>query len=272
MKSLIVTADDFGLDPAVNDAVETAHRDGILTAASLMVAAPAAADAVARAKRLPTLAVGLHIALVDAGAMLPASDLPDLVTPDGRFSDAQALAGFSYFFRPAVRRQLEAEIRAQFRAFAATGLALDHVDAHKHMHIHPTVGRMIIEIGTEFGLRALRWPVEPGNPIGNALLSPWTGLLRRRARFAGVAVADRVYGIRASGAVDEAVVLRVIETLPEGVSELYGHPATATTPGLAATMPTYRHADELAALVSPRVRQAVAARGIRLTSYGGMRA
>ena len=268
MKHLIVTADDFGLDAAVNEAVEVAHRSGILTATSLMVAAPAAADAVARARRLPTLAVGLHLALVDAESTLSAANLPDLVTPDGRFSDRQALAGFSYFFRPKVRRQLAAEIRAQFRAFAATGLVLDHVDAHKHMHIHPTVGRMIIEIGVEFGLRALRWPVEPGGGIGDVLLTPWTGLLRRRARRAGLLTPDRVYGIRGSGAMTEERVLAVLADLPDGLSELYGHPATATTPGLAATMPTYRHADELAALVSPVVREAVRAKGIRLTSYG----
>ncbi|MBP2291683.1 hopanoid biosynthesis-associated protein HpnK [Azospirillum rugosum] len=267
MRQLIVTADDFGLDPAVNEAVEQAHRTGILTSASLMVAAPAAAQAVALAKRMPGLGVGLHLALVDAGSTLPAGEIPDLVDARGRFSDRQALAGFSYFFRPSVRRQLAAEIRAQFRAFAATGLPLDHVDAHKHMHLHPTVGRMLVEIGLEFGLKAVRIPDEPGHP---ALLSPWIGLLRRQARRAGLATPDRVHGIRHSGAMTEERVREVVRDLPDGVTELYSHPATSQTPALAALMPTYRPADEFAALASPEIKAMVEREGIRLTTYGAL--
>ena len=84
-KHLIVTADDFGLSSQVNAAVERAHRDGILTAASLMVGAPAAAEAVAVARRNPRLRVGLHLALVEARPALPRSAVPDLVGPDGWF-------------------------------------------------------------------------------------------------------------------------------------------------------------------------------------------
>ena len=74
MKRLIVTADDFGAAREVNEAVESAHRGGVLTAASMMVAAPAAADAVARARRMPALRVGLHVVLVEGRPVLPASD------------------------------------------------------------------------------------------------------------------------------------------------------------------------------------------------------
>jgi len=73
LKQLIVTADDFGVAREVNDAVEVAHRGGVLTAASLMVSAPAAADAVERARRMPSLRVGLHLVLVDGRPVLPAS-------------------------------------------------------------------------------------------------------------------------------------------------------------------------------------------------------
>jgi len=84
-RRLIVCADDFGRDLAVNEAVEIAHRDGILSTASLMVAAPEAADAVQRARRLPGLRVGLHLVLVDGAAVLPPGDIAGLVAPDGRF-------------------------------------------------------------------------------------------------------------------------------------------------------------------------------------------
>ncbi|MGO4502735.1 MULTISPECIES: hopanoid biosynthesis-associated protein HpnK [unclassified Dyella] len=250
---LIVTADDFGLHPAVNHAVERGFREGVLRAASLMVTAPAVADAVARAKRLPGLAVGLHLVLADGLSALPPSQIPELVDARGRFGDDMVRDGFRFFFLPYVRRQLEAEIRAQFEAFAATGLPLDHVNAHKHFHLHPTVLSLILSIGREHGLRAVRWPAEPGS---GPWLKPWLALMRFRLRRAGMQSNDHVFGIRQTGAMDEQALLDVLQRLPRGLSELYLHPATHGE--LTPTMANYRHADELAALLSPRVRRAVA--------------
>jgi len=183
MRRVTFSADDFGLSVAVNEAIERAHRDGILDAASLMVAAPAAADAVRRARALPGLRVGLHLVVIEGPAVLPPADIPDLVDAAGQFPSDQLGLGIRYFFRPGVRRQLAAEIRAQFQAFADTGLTLDHANAHKHMHLHPTVGRMLLDIGREFGLPAIRVPSEPpavmarcGTPVGlgDRVLYAWT--------------------------------------------------------------------------------------------------
>jgi predicted glycoside hydrolase/deacetylase ChbG (UPF0249 family) len=120
-----------------------------------MVGAPAAAEAVELARRLPTLAVGLHLALVDAEPVLPPSAVPDLVDEHGRFRTNMALSGATMFFLPHVRRQMRAEIRAQFEAFRATGLKLDHVTAHKHFHLHPSILSAVIELAKEFGAPAL---------------------------------------------------------------------------------------------------------------------
>jgi hopanoid biosynthesis associated protein HpnK len=250
---LIVTADDFGLHEAVNQAVERGYRDGVLRAASLMVTAPAAKDAVARAQRLPGLAVGLHLVLADGGAALTPSQIPDLVDPLGHFGSNMERDGVRFFFLPKVRRQLAAEIRAQFDAFAATGLSLDHVNAHKHFHLHPTVLSLLLSIGRDYGLRAVRLPAEPGM---GPWLQPWLALMRWRLRRAGVRCNDHVFGIRHTGGMDEDTLLDVVRQLPEGLSELYLHPAThgELTPAMA----DYRHADELAALLSPRVQQAIA--------------
>jgi len=267
MRRLIVTADDFGRDEAINKAVEEAHRNGILSTASLMVGAPAAADAVARARRLPDLKVGLHLVLIDGKA----------VSADWRFDDNQLVAGVRYFFAPGIRRRLAAEIGAQFEAFRATGLALDHVNAHKHMHLHPTVARLIVEIGRDYGLRAVRLPSEPAETLRAAFPAepqrapPWRSAiaaLRRRLRQAGMAMNDHLFGVAWSGAMTEDRLLALLPCLPRGISELYCHPATQTTPGLAAAMPGYRHAEELAALLSPRVHQSIRELGIELTSYG----
>jgi hopanoid biosynthesis associated protein HpnK len=253
-RGLILTADDFGLHPAVNEAVELAHRHGVLDAASLMVGAPAAPDAVARAHRLPGLRVGLHLVLADGAALLPRAAIPDLVDADGRFRAGMARAGCRFFLLPRVRRQLAAEIRAQFAAYAATGLGLDHVNAHKHFHLHPTVLSLMLGIGREFGLRAMRLPREASPPW---LLRPWLALLRRRLRAAGIAHNDHVAGIAASGHMDEPALLAALASLAAGVTEIYLHPALASGAAVAPSMAGYRHADELAALLSPRVRAAL---------------
>ena len=114
MKRLIVTADDFGAAREVNEAVERAHCSGVLRAASLMVGAPAAADAVVRAQRLPSLAVGLHVVLVNGRPVLPPEEVPDLVDTRGQFMSDLTGAGI-VFFRPGIRKQLAAEIRAAVR-------------------------------------------------------------------------------------------------------------------------------------------------------------
>ncbi|MCA3236278.1 MAG: hopanoid biosynthesis-associated protein HpnK [Cupriavidus sp.] len=250
-RMLIVTADDFGLHEDVNEAVERAHCHGILNAASLMISAPSTADAVVRAHRLPGLRVGLHLVLADGWSTLPWESIPDLVDIDGRFGDAMVRDGMRFALYPALRAQLAAEIHAQFEAFARTGLALDHVNAHMHFHLHPTVLGLILRIGRDFGLQAMRLPREAGGPL---LLRPWLALLRRRLERAGIAHNDFVIGLSSSGAMDETAVLAALDRLPHGVVEMYLHPAVSSGARIGASMPGYRHADELAALLSPRVR------------------
>jgi hopanoid biosynthesis associated protein HpnK len=246
-----------------------------------MVTAPAAADAVARAKRLPGLKVGLHLVLIDGVPVMPAAELGNLVTEAGEFDGNQLRASLRFFFVPRMRRRLAAEIRAQFAAFAATGLELDHVNAHKHMHLHPTVARRLVEAGAEYGVRAVRVPAEPADVLRRSfpnerysapLHAPAIGLLRRRLRSCGIASNDHVFGIAWSGGMTEDRLLALLPNLPPGVSEIYAHPARRTTPALAAAMPGYRHADELAALVSPAVKQRIAELGIEIIAYSDLSA
>jgi hopanoid biosynthesis associated protein HpnK len=262
----IITADDFGLHTAVNEAVEAAHRAGALTAASLMVGAPAVQDAAQRARALPGLRVGLHLTLTDGLAVLPRQQIPDLVDADNRFHDNMAGAGLRFFALPRVRAQLAAEIRAQFAAFARLGITLDHLDAHKHFHLHPTVLSLALRIGREFGLRAVRVPAEP-QLTATTLLAPWLALMRARLRRAGMACNDQIFGLAHSGAMDEARLLQILAALPPGVSEIYLHPATLAGAAIAPSMAGYRHADELRALLSPAVRSALANPRLQLGGY-----
>ena len=273
---LIVTADDFGADVAVNEAVERGHRLGVLSAASLMVTGPAAADAVARARAMPGLGVGLHLVLVDGRPALPPAAIPDLVDETGRFRAGMVRAGLGFALRPAVRRQLAEEIEAQFAAFAATGLRLDHVDAHRHFHLHPVIAGLILRIGVRYGLRAARVPlepravlhaVEPATRLAPWPAGPWAQILERRFRAAGVRTPDHVFGLAWSGAMTAERLAGLIRLLPPGVSEIYLHPATHDRfPGHG---PGYRHAGELAALLDGEVAAAVRARGLRPGTWTG---
>ncbi len=269
LPSLITTADDFGLTEGVNEAVQDAAANGILTTASLMVSAPYAADAVACAHKLPSLAVGLHLVVIEGTPTLPPEAIPDLVGPDGRFPSDQLRLGVNYYFRPRIRRQLEAEIRAQFEAFRKTGLKLDHANAHKHMHLHPTVGRLLIRIGREFGLRALRIPVEtpftggPASGFGDAVLRRWNRVLRRQARQAGLLCNDHVIGLGWTGHMTLPRVQAALTQLRPGLTEMYFHPATQRDATLTYLMPGYEHVAEYRALLDVRVSP-----DIRLTTFG----
>ena len=222
-----------------------------------MVSGPAAADAVRRARTLPALGVGLHMVLVEGDATLPGA---------APFGSNQIRLGFDYFFSRRGRRRLAAEIDAQYRAFAATGLRLDHANAHKHMHVHPTVGRLMIETGLAFGLRALRIPAEPpalmracGVPQGPAALAlyRWVALLRRMARRARLVTNDWIVGLAWSGHMTARRLLQAAPLLPPGLGEIYFHPATAKNERYEQLMPDYQPEDELAALLDPAVHAAL---------------
>ncbi len=275
MKGLIVTADDFGAAREVNDAVEGAHRRGILTTASLMVSSPAAADAVARARRMPSLRVGLHVVLVEGRPILPAAAVTRLVDCNGAFRTDMVALGTVISFSKRARRQLAAEITAQFEAFLATGLPLDHCNAHKHFHLHPRVGELIAAIGGRFGLRAARVPleplavlrrIEPRTPWAPAPLTiPFALLLRRRFRAAGLLSADRVFGLRWSGRMTAQRLAGLIRCLPDGLSEIYLHPATGHYAG---AEPGYRYREEFLALMAPDVVDATRDTSLRLGGFG----
>ena len=242
-----------------------------------MVGAPAAGAAIELARQLPRLAVGLHLALVDAEPILPASAVPDLVDGHGRFRANMARTGAAMFLLPHVRRQMLAEIRAQFEAFRATGLRLDHVNAHKHFHLHPSILSAILAMAAEFGVKDVRVPLEPWAILARidgarpgpeaAALDRWARLQRARLKRAGIATADQVSGLAWSGAMTRSRLTGLIAHLPEGVTEIYTHPATS--PRFAGAAPGYRYEEELAALTSPELRRQVVAAGIGRGGFAG---
>jgi chitin disaccharide deacetylase len=265
---LIVNADDFGRSSSINQAVMRAHREGILTTASLMVNEPACAEAVALARQTPRLGVGLHLTLICGHSALPPTAIPGLVDAAGEFTDNPAGAGFRYFFVPSLRDQLHAEIREQFRKFQATGLPLDHVNAHLHMHMHPVVFRLLMRESEALGIQRLRLTFDPfwinmriasGQLLYRAAhalifhsLSTWARPEFRRRRIRHTRA---VFGLLQNARVDEAYVTRLLAELPPGDSELYSHPS----------LDEFRN--EFEALISPRVGRRVKDLGIELIRY-----
>jgi hopanoid biosynthesis associated protein HpnK len=285
---IILNADDFGRSAGINAGVIRAHRDGVLTSASLMVTGEAAGEAIALARRTPTLAVGLHLVLAGGRPALPAREIPRLVGPAGLLPANPVWAGLGYSLGRAARTELARELEAQFDLFAAAGLPLAHVDGHMHLHLHPVAFDLILALARERGARLLRIPRDDlGLSIRHsrrlaASKIVWTlvfGLLRRSAAgklraldriTAGPVAAgrpatrpvaaDRVYGLLESGHMTEAYVLRVLKTLARRrprLAELYFHPDVG--PRLEALGP---NPDDLACLVSPAVREAISDLGL----------
>jgi hopanoid biosynthesis associated protein HpnK len=279
-QGLIITADDFGLSIPVNEAVEEAHRKGVLTCASLVVAGDAAADAVRRARKMPNLGVGLHLALLDAPSALPASEIPDLTLPDGSgLASRPFWTGSKIALVRSVREQARAEAKAQFELFRKTGLALDHVDGHWHFHQHPTLMGVLVELAQAFGVRAVRVPNEPALPSWRAAgrkglfgrlrtslaNAPLWAATRARLRRSGIGCNDWFFGLNDGGAVTRELLLGMIANLPPGISEIGMHPASAPLSGPHAPPAHWRVVEELQALVDPAVAEAC--RGVRLGRF-----
>ncbi|HWD92685.1 MAG TPA: hopanoid biosynthesis-associated protein HpnK [Verrucomicrobiae bacterium] len=267
-RRLIVNADDFGRSRSINEAVIRAHREGILTSASLMVNEVSCGEAVELAKQNPGLGVGLHLTLLMGHSALPQSEIPGLVNERQELLNDPVKVGFRYFFQRSLREQLRREIHAQFARFRATGLPLDHVNGHLHLHLHPTVFGILMEDASVLGIERMRlthdpfWmdvPLARGRRLYRALHAVVHYCLSGRARpvFRKKQIhhTQQVFGLLQNDRVDETYILKLLSLLPAGDSELYSHPS----------LDNFKH--EFDALISPRVKEQVKMRGIQLIRY-----
>jgi hopanoid biosynthesis associated protein HpnK len=283
-RRLIVTADDFGMSQEVNEAVEIAHRQGVLTCASLVVAGGAADDAIRRARRMPKLGVGLHLALFGAPARSSAQT-PSLIAPDGRnLGESPVRAGSAIMLSKRVREAARSEIQAQFEAYRLSGLDLDHLDGHWHCHQHPAVLAMALEIGKPLGLRAVRIPYEPygfsrriaARGMGASRLFaaiahyPLALNIRRTIRTARLVANDQFFGKNDAGFVTEELLLRLVDHLPPGTTEVGLHPSIRRWSGRHAPPADWEPEQELSALTSPELGKAIVAAGIELCRWADL--
>lgn len=265
MRRLIVNADDFGFLEDVNDGIAQAFDRGILRATTLMANGDAFDHAVETAKARPELDVGCHLTLVqgrsaaDPGRRLPESVGQMLVSGVGKWA--------------------EEECCAQIEKIQAAGIAISHLDAHKHTHLFPPVLEAVLSAGKRYGIEWVRRPFDI--PLtAAAARSPWKrrlasrllgGLSRRfdrKMRKAGLRATDAFAGFQMTGLYHAEQLADLIRALPAGTTEFMCHPGLCGEQLRAArTRLKQSRAYELEALTSEQVRRAVEESGVEITSF-----
>jgi hopanoid biosynthesis associated protein HpnK len=279
-KSVIFTADDFGLADALNGAVVLAHRQGLLSGTSLMAAGPRTQAALSLARDLPGLCLGVHLTLIQGQAVLPPPVIPHLVNSQGFFPHDPVATGWRYFRQPRLLPEIRRELAAQIEVVLKAGLDLWHLNGHLNLHLHPRIFPLVVDLAREYGIPAVRlaredWratlalaPDHPAPKIVQGLI--FTLLCRRaarQARAAGLFTNDHLFGLTNDGRMTEDYLVGLVPRLQPGVTEIYCHPALYPEPELRRWGLRYQRQAELAALLSPRLRDTLAAAGVRLTDF-----
>lgn len=277
-KKLIITADDFGASTSVNRAVIAGWQNGLLTGASLMVTGEAFHEAAELALENPGLQVGLHLTLAQGRSVALHGGFPALTHPDGTFPADPVFAGMRMFFLKSLRKQIEAEIVGQIEKFLATGISLTHIDGHLNIHMHPTVFAILCRLMPKYGISSFRLSreelgrelqVSPERKLGKTVQSFIFARLAQHClpelKMRRISFADEVIGTLNSGRMSEAYLLKALDKLREGVTEIYLHPGGADTP----QQPDHGADRETAAVLSRKVREKIGSLGIILCNYRG---
>lgn len=262
-----MNADDFGFTPDVNAGIVEAHRNGILTATTLMANGNAFDDAVRLAHATPSLDIGCHLVLIGGASLLPPNrpfpaSVPDLLA-------ALALG----------RLRVYDELAAQLRRILDAGLSPTHLDTHKHTHLAPPVLDAVARISEEFSIRWVRRPFDfpltalrGGVPLAKRLTSRALRLVRHRFHRVlerhHCRTTDHFAGFQITGRFRAAELVQLLRELPDGLTEFMCHPGyLGESLRRAPTRLKQSREEELAALTAPEVRRALQDLGITLTGY-----
>ncbi len=278
-KSVIFTADDFGVSPEANAGILRAHREGVLSAASLMVAGPARDAAAAAAREFPGLDVGLHLVVCKGLSVLPAARLDGLVDAACRFAENPVLAGMRYFFNRRLRALLADECRAQVETHLELVGHLNHIDGHLNFHVHPVLADILLDLATEYRVPCIRLPREPvlttlglardhaGRKLVEAVIfRALAARTRKRMAARGIKSTAWLFGLHQSGNLTEEYVLGIIARLRAGATEIYFHPAA----DVGGTPPPPQAQREVEILTSPALRAALDTAAARITNFAEM--
>jgi predicted glycoside hydrolase/deacetylase ChbG (UPF0249 family) len=283
LRRLIVNADDFGFTPGVNRAIVEAHTLGIVTSSTLMANGPAFGEATQMAKASSALSVGCHIVLIDGEPVLDPSRL-STITRSRKFRDGLKTFAARALTRRMNAGEIESEARAQIQKIQSAGIAVSHIDTHKHTHIFPQILRPLLRAARGCGVRALRNPFGPRFPLRSSqllsqpnlwtrfaelrILSRFAGQFRRAVDREGFATPDGTLGIEVTGTLDERLFQAISQSIPDGTWEFVCHPGYNDA-DLAAAKTRLRESRELElkVLTMPAAREVLAQAGVQLISY-----
>ena len=287
MKNLIVNADDLGWTEGVNRGIVDAHRKGLVTSTSMLANGRAFESARAAAKSNPELGIGVHLNLSDGPPTADAEEVRGLLNEAGELEDGPESLLLRIASRSLALEEVDREWDAQIQKVRGAGIEPTHLDGHKHVHMLPGLFEIALRLARKHGIRAIRVAHEESTlrsvlssageqkaaaifkqgvlARGLKLLAPDA---RAMADHAGIATADFFCGIAQTGVLTREGVEKLLESLPEGTTELMCHPGYAdeelTRTG---TRLQESRQTELQILTAGSIRKLVATRGIRLISY-----
>lgn len=279
MRRLIVNADDFGLTAGVNRGIVQSHQNGIVTSTTLMACSKRFSEAASVTKDLPRLSVGCHVVLVDGeptadpgliSSLIPSSSTPQFRVSLMNFATTAASGRLD-------EGQIEAEITAQIQKLQSAGVAVSHLDSHKHTHMFPVVLRGMLRAAKQCGVRAIRNPFEPlvfakfarwKRQFQLRMMSNFRRNFRHALEDAGIATPDGCIGVAATGGLNEDTFRQLIERLPEGTWEFVSHPGY-NDQELDAVRTRLRESreKELAILTSESAKEVLQREQVELISY-----
>lgn len=283
MKLLIVNADDFGLHTEINRGIIKGYQQGMITSTSLMCSAPAYADAVRLAMDNPGLGIGIHLTLV--GSVPPAAaaaEVPSLLDERGLFLPDYAAFAKRFYSGGVKMRELEKELCTQIERGLSSGLHITHLDSHQHTHVLPIINDLVVKLCCKYNIGRIRNPHEAyffdggfaagiGRKIGRGGLSFCASLAARKAAGAGILFPQHFFGMLAGGNLSETLVGNIIQSLPEGTSEIMTHPGLHKEILSRTFTWNYHWEDELQAFLSVTNKRLLEQYGVTLINFGGLK-
>ena len=275
MKRLVVVADDVALHRGMTEAAIRAHREGIVTACSIVACGRELAHAVDALSAAPALDAGVHLALVEERPLSDPARVPSLVGADGRFLPNFFAFCRRYFAGRIDLGEVRRELRAQVEAVATSRIPIRHLNSHQHLHVLPRIFEIVLELASEYRVGWVRVPFDPtlsgasgARRFGLRALNALALRARSVGAARGIAFAERAAGIAEAGHHDVESLREIIRRV-EGTVELVVHPG-ASDPELSAVYDWgYQWQRELDALCSPEVREEIDRHGVELVGTRG---